>query len=218
MIVTRKRRKPFPWKKVALPILAAALLIAAFSWPPSQNWILNGPLAPVWRAVAPVTAPFHLAAQQRTISDQGHQIAALQKQLSDEKSQIADRDKQIASLQKQLDQAQTQVAQAQSPSRSQPSVPQKENAQAPAFETASSSGSVQSGDLSQGATPDMRRVAAQWSSMDADAAAKVVQKLPLSYVARVFALMSPDAAGAILQSLTPAYAAELTQEHPELRR
>ncbi|MDQ2992636.1 MAG: hypothetical protein M3R30_07465 [Candidatus Eremiobacteraeota bacterium] len=54
--------------------------------------------------------------------------------------------------------------------------------------------------------------------MDPENAVKVVQKLPVSYVAHILALMSPDAVGPILDALPPAYAASLTQEHPELRR
>jgi flagellar motility protein MotE (MotC chaperone) len=62
----------------------------------------------------------------------------------------------------------------------------------------------------------MRRTAAIWAAMDAESAAKVVQKLPDDYVARVFALMSPDSVGAILENLPAAYSARLTQEHPQL--
>jgi flagellar motility protein MotE (MotC chaperone) len=64
----------------------------------------------------------------------------------------------------------------------------------------------------------MRRTAAVWAAMDAESAAKVVQKLPQDYVARVFALMSPDAVGAILENLPASYAAQITQEHPQLHR
>jgi flagellar motility protein MotE (MotC chaperone) len=54
--------------------------------------------------------------------------------------------------------------------------------------------------------------------MEPDNAAKVIQKLPVPYVARVFSQMSPDAVGAILDALPSTYAAELTQENPELKR
>jgi flagellar motility protein MotE (MotC chaperone) len=52
--------------------------------------------------------------------------------------------------------------------------------------------------------------------MDADAAAKVVQRLPDAYVARIFAIMPADSVGAILENLPAAYAARLTQDRPEL--
>ncbi|HEY8313150.1 MAG TPA: hypothetical protein VIG51_03165 [Candidatus Baltobacteraceae bacterium] len=207
MIVTRRRRKAFPWKRVVLPLLAVGLLVAAIVWPPSQQWLATGPFAPLWRSAQPVAAPFHFAAQNRAIADRTREIATLRAQVADAKAQITDRDKQISSLRTQVNQLQTQAALAQSPARaSVSSVPAPQSTSA-AF-----------GDLAQGATQDMRRTAQEWGAMDADAAAKVVQKLPLPYVAHIFALMSPDSAGAILEALPPAYAASLTQEHPELRR
>jgi len=54
--------------------------------------------------------------------------------------------------------------------------------------------------------------------MDSESAAKVVQKLPDAYVARIFALMPPDTVGAILENSPSVYAAQLTQEHPELKQ
>jgi flagellar motility protein MotE (MotC chaperone) len=213
VIVTRRRRKQFPWKRIAVPVIALAIVVGAFTWPPSQHWIATGPLAPAWRAAAPVGAPLHFAAQNQTITDQNRQIIALQKQLAVEKTQTADRDKRISSLQTQLNQAQTRAAQAQAPA---PRESQANNVQSAGASIAQPA--AQTEDLAQSGTPDMRRTAQEWGSMDAEAAAKVVQKLPLAYVARIFALMSPDAAGAILENVPPAYAAALTQEHPELRR
>ena len=64
----------------------------------------------------------------------------------------------------------------------------------------------------------MRRTAQVWANMDATNAAKVVQRLPIPYVARVLALMSPDDAGAILDAVPPAFAAQVTQENPQLKR
>lgn len=200
MIVTRKRRKPFPWKRVLLPAAAVALLVAALSWAPSRNWIATGPLAPVWK---PVSAPFNSVGEARTISAQSAQIADLQKQLQQARGDVADRDKQISQLQTQVNDAQQQAAVA---SAAKPAVPAAQASAAPAA------------DLSAQGTPDMRRTAAVWSAMDSEAAAKVVQKLPQDYVARVFALMSPDSVGAILENLPASYAASLTQEHPQLHR
>lgn len=202
MIVTRQRRKPFPWKRVLLPAVAIALLIAAFSWAPSRAWIANGPLAPVWK---PVAAPFDSLGEARTVSMQSSQIAGLQKQLADAQSQIADRDKQISQLQSQLNDAAQQAALAHA-------------AKPVAAEVVAQASAAPAADLSTQGTPDMRRTAAVWSAMDAESAAKVVQKLPEDYVARIFALMSPDAVGAILENLPASYAARLTQEHPELHR
>lgn len=205
MIVTRQRRKPFPWKRVLLPLAAVALLAAALSWTPSRTWIAAGPLAPAWKALAPVwkpiAAPFDVAGQLHAISSENATIASLQKQLADANAHAAAQDKQISALQTQLNDAQQQAALAHA---AKPAAPQATAAPA--------------GDLSTQATPDMQRTAAVWAAMDSDAAAKIVQKLPQDYVARVFALMSPDAVGAILENLPASYAARLTQEHPLIRR
>ena len=53
--------------------------------------------------------------------------------------------------------------------------------------------------------------------MEPDNAAKVVQRLPVPYVARVLAQMSPDAVGAILDAVPATFAAQLTQENPQLK-
>ncbi len=204
MIVTRQRRKPFPWKRVLIPAIAVALIAGALSWAPSRTWISNGPLAPAWK---PIAAPFDSIGQARIISSQNAAIASLQSQLADARSQVSDRDKQISQLQTQLNQAQEQAALAHS---AKPAAPAP---QAPA-----QTRSAATADLSAQASPDMRRTADVWSAMDAEAAAQVVQKLPQDYVARVFALMSPDSVGAILENLPASYAARLTQEHPELHR
>lgn len=214
MIVTRQRRKPFPWRRLLLPVLAIALLTFALTWAPSRNFLANGPLAPAFKASQPALAPFHFEAQNRTIGEQKNQIAALQKQLDDEKKQTADRDKQISSLTTQLNQTQQQLAQ----KSSAPAAPVKKPAEATSFASADSSVAGSANDLSSGATPDMRRTAAQWSAMDPEAAAKVVQRLPVAYVARIFAVMGPDSVGPILEAVPPSYAAQLTRDHPELAR
>lgn len=207
MIVTRQRRKPFPWRRLLLPVLAIALLTFALSWAPSRNFLANGPLAPAFKAAQPALAPFHFEAQNRTISDQKSQIAALQKQLDDQKQQVTTRDKQISSLTTQLNQTQQQLA-------------QKSSAPAAPVKKVSTSSDVvaSANDLSSGASPDMRRTAAQWGAMDPEAAAKVVQRLPVAYVARVFAVMGPDSVGPILEAVPPQLAAQLTRDHPELAR
>lgn len=214
MIVTRQRRKPFPWRRVLLPLAAASLLAAALWWGPSRAFVVNGPLAPVLRTVAPAwnsaTAPLHFEAQNKVIDQQSQKIAALQKQLNDAAKQTADRDKQVSALQTQVNAAQQQLALKASVSAPPPPVKRSSDG----VTAAAAPGS----DLGSNATPDMRRTAQVWAAMDAEAAAKVVQRLPVSYVARVFAVMAPDSVGPILEAVPPAYAAQLTREHPELQR
>lgn len=204
MIVTRRRRKPFPWKRIAAPLLVIAVIVAAFVWAPSRDWMAKGPLSSVFRAVQPAVATFN---------PQNAKIAALQKQLAADNTQIEGLDKQVSTLQTQLSAAQQNVAPAPAPA------PQRRVASAQNTTSAGAPGLTQSGgsDLAAQATPDMRRTASVWAAMDPEAAAKVVQRLPDYYVARIFAIMSPDSAGAILESLPPSDAARLTQDHPELQ-
>jgi len=220
LIVTRQRRKPFPWRRVLLPLAAAALLAVALWWTPSRTFIVNGPLAPVLRVASPAwnsaTAPLHFEAQNKVINDQTQKIAALQKQLDAASKQTADRDKQVSALQTQVNDAQQQLALRPAPATP---APPKSAAQSAAMGAAAPGAAAPAGsDLGSGATPDMRRTAQVWAAMDAEAAAKVVQRLPVSYVARVFAVMAPDSVGPILEAVPPAYAAQLTREHPELQR
>ncbi len=197
MIVTRRRRKPFPWKRVLIPSVIIALLVAALWWTPSRTWIVDRPV------FKPIAKLFDPVAQQQTIKSQDAQLSELQQRLAAANSQIADRDKETSKLQTQLNDAQQQAAVTSVPLKQKP-LPQ-----------ASAQPTAAANDLSAQGTPDMRRTAQVWGAMDSEAAAKIVQKLPTDYVARVFALMSPDSVGAILENLPPAYAARLTQEHPE---
>lgn len=208
MIVTRRRKKPFPWRRIALPAAAIALLIAALSWTPSRNWIATGPMAPLWQSpvAKSVSEPFNMAGQQKRIGAQDQQIASLQQQLADARAQVTDRDKTIAQLQSQLTAAQTEAAEAKAVKPASPAAVKNQQAVA------------QSQDLSTQATPDIQRTAQVWAAMDSESAANIVEKLPQAYVARVFAAMSPESVGAILENLPAAYAAKLTQEHPELKR
>lgn len=208
MIVTRKRKKRFPWRRVLLPVAAVALLVAALSWAPSRTWIATGPLAPLWNSppAKAIAAPFDGLAQQRHIAAQEREIASLQTQLADARSQINERAKQTSQLQSQLNDAQQQAAQA---SAIQARPPEQRAAQPKGG--ASNNEAV-------GPTPDIQRTAQVWAAMDSESAAKIVQKLPQDYVARVFAAMSPESVGAILENLPASFAANLTQEHPELKR
>jgi flagellar motility protein MotE (MotC chaperone) len=224
VIVTRQRRKPFPFKRLLLPLIAIALVLFAFIWTPSRNMILNGPAAPAARAVGSAydnaAQPFHFAAQNQVITDRNRQIEALQVQLTQAQSEAADKAKQVASLQQQIDQLQTQAASSRSASSPNPARPAGQTAAgAPGgtFSSNTAQGGYVAGDLSAGASADVRRTGAYWASMEPENAAKIAQRLPTSYVARVFAQMSPNDVGAILDALPAAYAAKLTQENPEIQ-
>lgn len=226
MIVTRKRKKPFPFKRLILPIVAIALVGFALSWRPSRNAMSTGPMAPLVRNTQAyfdtIAAPFHFAVQNQKITDLNRQIASLQGQLATAKSDAQGKDKKIGGLQTQLDQVQTQLASAsgnaaqastrdatlgRSSPRPGPSVPG----------LPSGSIALTGSDLSTNATPDMKRTADYWAAMDPENAAKVAQRLPPSYVARILALMPTEAAGTILDNLPPTFAAKLTQERPDLK-
>lgn len=199
MIVTRRRKRPFPWKRVLIPLVPVALIAAVLVWPPTRSWIAAQ--APVQSALK----PFDPIAQQQTIREQQSQIASLQQQLSDARSQLADSDQRISRLRSQVSNMEEQAAIASVSARVRPA--------------ARSAALVQpANDLAEQGTPDMRRTAQVWGAMDPEAAAKVVQRLPIAYVARIFALMTPDAVGAILENVPSSYAALLTQERPELKR
>lgn len=224
MIVTRKRRKPFPWKRLILPVIAIALVIFAFVWAPSRNVIANGPMAPVWRAsdtaYGTVAKPFNFAAQNELLTEKNKQILALQKQVSDLQAQSSVKDKKIGDLNGQVQQAQLQAANPKPTAAGAPvNAPVAATQSGASGATGDVSASQSSGsDLAAGASADMRRTASFWGNMEPENAAKVIQRLPVPYVAHVMALMSPDAVGAILDALPPAYAAKLTQDHPELKK
>jgi flagellar motility protein MotE (MotC chaperone) len=199
MIVTRRRKKKFPWKRALLIVSVLALIVGALWWTPSRNWIAATP------PVKPIATLFDPVGKQQQIDAQSAQIASLQQELASVRAEVTDRDKQISQLQTQVNDAQQQAALASAAPKSKP---------APVPTGAPLMGS----DLSSQGTPDMRRTAQVWGAMDSEAAAKIVQRLPVDYVVRVFALMSPDSVGAILENLPSSYAARLTQEHPELKR
>ncbi len=218
MIVTRQRRKPFPWKRLILPVIAIALVMFAFVWAPSRNVIVNGPMAPVWRAsgtaYGAVAKPFNFAAQNELLTEKNKQLVALQKQVSDLQSQVSAKDKKISDLTGQVQQQQLQAANAKPAPAAAAPAQASTSANTGDVSASQSSGS----DLAAGASADMRRTASFWGNMEPENAAKVIQRLPVPYVAHVMALMSPDGVGAILDALPPAYAAKLTQDHPELKK
>ncbi len=198
-----------------LPLLAILLIVFAFIWTPSHNAIFNGPLAPIWGTLGATSnrmaEPYHFAQQNAAISQKDQRILKLQQQIATDRSQNDSLNKQVTQLQTQLNA--TQQQQALERGRTPPKSPVVQTSEA-AVGNQAAAGS----DLSTSATPDLRRTASEWGSMDAENAAKVIQRLPISYVARVFAVMPADGVGQILDNLPPAYAAQLTQEHPELRR
>jgi hypothetical protein len=223
VIVTRQRKKPFPWRRLILPVVAIGLVIFAFVWPPSRNVITAGPMGPVWSIVGngygKIAAPFNYAARLQDITDRNKQIAALQQDKADLKNQLLEKDKKITDLNTTVQQLQTTAANAQSGASPGPAASGSGSATGsnPAGGGITGAAST-ANDLSQGATPDMRRTASVWANMEPENAAKVIQKLPIPYVARIFALMAPDVVGAILDALPAAYAAKLTQDHPELKQ
>ncbi|MDQ2865276.1 MAG: hypothetical protein M3R51_03550 [Candidatus Eremiobacteraeota bacterium] len=219
MIVTRKRRKRFPWKPFALPLLIVAFVAFALSWPPLRNAIASGPAAPLFRVSgSALSGPLHFAAQDRVISDRDKQIAALQAQITGMQSAAQAKDKKLTDLQSQIP---VLAAQAASARGAGASAKAKDGAQSSSASFASdgiAAPARNGSDLSGSATPDMHRTAQIWANMEPENAAKVVTRLPVVYVAHVFAVMPSDAAGAIMDALPAAYAAQLTQEHPELAR
>ena len=215
MIVTRQRRKPFPVGRLVLPLVAILAIIGALIWPPSRAAITSGPLSPLWQSLGPrfavVAAPFHFAAQNQLIARRNHEIVTLQAQLANAQRSLATAQKDAAALKARVTQLDAQVAQ----KSAKVSTPSLRPAASPgAFGTSST---ASSSNLAASATPDDRRVAADWAAMDPSKAAKVVQRLPVPYDAKIFSLMSASDVGAILDALPPAFAARITQENPTLK-
>jgi hypothetical protein len=217
VIVTRQRRKPFPWRRLILPLIAIALVVFAFSWGPSRNVITGGPMGPLWNTVGStfdkVATPFHFAAQNQLITDRNKQILALQNQVADLQTAATASKKTAADLNAQIGQLQQQLASAHNAPSAAPGA-----SSAPGALASPGAAGATANDLTTGATADMRRTAQYWANMEPDNLAKVLPKLPIPYVARVLALMSPDNVGAILDALPAAYVAQLTSENPELKR
>jgi hypothetical protein len=209
VIATRRRRKPFPYRAVMLWLAIVVVVAFVALFPPARALLSGGPMAPALNSAGSswtsATAPFHFAAQNELLTDRNRQILALQRQIADDKTQLSAKQQQVGQLQSQIDRDAAAQASA-------------ENVQPVPVVAASVSGQPTAHDLTTGATPDMRRVAQYWASMDPENAAKVVQKLSPGYVARIFALMSPDAVGPVLDALPVAFAASVTQEDPALQR
>jgi hypothetical protein len=73
MIVTRQRKQKKSSLPILLPIAAIAMLVVALTWPPSRNFITNGPLKPVATVFDTVwgvlSRPLTFAYQQQQITD-----------------------------------------------------------------------------------------------------------------------------------------------------
>ena len=82
------------------------MLAIALTWPPSRNFITNGPLQAgrtVFDAVwGDVSRPLSFAYQQQQITDRNLQIKTLNDKLEADRKAAADKDAQVAQLQKQV--------------------------------------------------------------------------------------------------------------------
>ncbi|HEY5340760.1 MAG TPA: hypothetical protein VIK27_07020 [Candidatus Aquilonibacter sp.] len=204
MIVTRQRKKKHNSLPILLPIAAIAMLAIALTWPPSRNFITNGPLKPVATVFdgmwGTVSRPLSFAYQQQQITDRNQQIKSLNDKLETDRKGEADKDAQVAQLQKQIATANNEPQPATPapavPLAGQPAGALPAAAGAPAQSTASDT---------------LRRAAQQWSAMDPEKAAALVQKLPTGYVSTVFAQMSPDSVGPIMDALPSKVAALIVE-------
>jgi hypothetical protein len=178
------------------------MLAIALTWPPSRNFITNGPLKPVatvfdgvWGVVS---RPLSFAYQQQQITDRNQSIKDLNDKLEADRKAQDSKDAQITQLQKQIVAANAEPAEptpaAAGPIAGQPA-----------------GGLAGAGSSQPTASDAIRRDAQQWSAMDPETAAALVQKLPTSFVSTVFAQMSPDSVGPIMDAL-PAKVAALIVE------
>lgn len=204
MIVTRQRKKKQSSLPILLPIAAIAMLAIALTWPPSRNFITNGPLKPVATVFdgvwGTVSRPLSFAYQQQQITDRNQQIKDLNDKLESDRKSAADKDAQLLQLQKQIATA-----------NAEPAEPTPGPAIPPAGQPAGASAVAGGAPAQTGASDAVHRAAQQWSAMDPEKAASLVQKLPTSYVSAVFAQMSPDSVGPIMDAL-PAKVAALIVE------
>jgi hypothetical protein len=211
MIATRQRKqKKGSLLPILLPFAAIVMLIVALTWPPSRNFIANGPLHPlvdvldsVWGTVS---RPLTFAYQQQQITDRNVQIQQLNQKLEADRKAADFKDAQVASLQKQINDIQNQAAAEPSPTA------------APAAAGASGGAVGATGSGTPATNPDADAIhltAQQWGSMDPEKAAALAQKLPPGYDAAVFGQMSSDSVGPILDALPAGFAAKIVQSGPQ---
>jgi flagellar motility protein MotE (MotC chaperone) len=202
VIVTRHRKaRPHP-ARIVVPLVVIALLVAAFMWPPSQRFIANGPLHPVWSATASaggvVARPLTFAAQQDTITERNRRIRQLDAELERQRQAMADADTRAQQLQQQL----TALA----------NQPRDTPAPAPRATPAPNAGmGTVAGGAAAAVSADDRRLAATWAAMEPEKAAAIVQRLPDGAVTRVLAQMDADSAGAIMNALPASAAARISR-------
>jgi flagellar motility protein MotE (MotC chaperone) len=206
VIVTRHRKaRPHP-ARVLIPLAFLALLVAAFTWPPSQRAIANGPLHPLWSASAStggvLARPLTFAAQQQTITERNRQIRDLDGQLERQRQAKADAESRAQQLQQQLAALANQPHETPAPAPRRPAAPALGGGAAPA--------SAVAGNASAGSA-DERRLAATWAAMEPEKAAAIVQRLPDDAVTRVLAQMDADSAGAIMNALPSSAAARISR-------
>jgi hypothetical protein len=204
MIVTRQRKQKKSSLPILLPIAAIAMLAIALTWPPSRNFITNGPLKPVatvfdgvWGVVS---KPLTFAYQQQQLTDRNTDVKTLNDKLESDRKAASDKDAQIAQLQKTIASNNAQPDEATPAPAGPLSVGQ-----------AAVPGSAVNVPTAAAGSDAIRRSAQQWSAMDPERAADLVQKLPTGYVSAVFAQMSPDSVGPIMDAL-PAKVAALIVE------
>jgi flagellar motility protein MotE (MotC chaperone) len=201
VIVTRHRKaRPHP-ARYLVPLALLAVIVAAFTWPPSQRMIANGPLRPVWSATSTtggvIARPLTFAGQQQTITDRNRQIRDLDAQLERQRQAKADAETRTEQLQQQLTALANQ--------RHETPAPAPHATAAPALGIAASGGGAAS------ASADTRRLAATWAAMEPEKAAAIVQRLPDDAVTRVLAQMDADSAGAIMNALPAGAAARISR-------
>ena len=205
MIVTRQRKKKQSNLPILLPIAAIAMLAIALTWPPSRNFITNGPLKPVATVFdgifSTVSRPLSFAYQQQQLTDKNQEIKDLNDKLETDRKAQDDKDAQVAQLQKQIA-ANNNQPDAATPA---PAVPLAGQQPAPGAAPGLAAPAANS------ASSAVKTAAQQWSSMDPEKAAALVQKLPTSFVSTVFGQMSPDSVGPIMDAL-PAKVAALIVE------
>jgi len=202
VIVTRHRKpRPHP-ARFLVPSAIAAVLVAAFAWPPSQRLIANGPLHPVWSATATtggvIGRPLTFAGQQQTITERNRQIRDLDAQLERQRQAKVDADARAQQLQQQL------TALANQPHDTPAPAPRA--TAAPGLGTAAAAGGT-----AAATSADARRLAATWAAMEPEKAAAIVQRLPDDAVTRVLAQMDADSAGAIMNALPASAAARISR-------
>jgi hypothetical protein len=207
MIVTRQRKKKQSNLPILLPIAAIAMLAIALTWPPSRNFITNGPLKPVATVFdgvwGTVSKPLSFAYQQQQITDRNQSIKDLNDKLEADRKAQDDKDAQISQLQKQITAANAEPAEPTPPGAGP-------IAGGPAGASAAG-GAAGAAPSQPTASEAVRRDAQQWSAMDPETAAALVQKLPTNFVSTVFAQMSPDSVGPIMDALPPKVAALIVE-------